>query len=60
MIAITNGAPINDVMELIGRLPSNPGNRAMRLQKRANEAPIITDDGNSILWSADLVILRAR
>ena len=47
----TIGAPINAVTEFTGKAPSNPGNRATRLQNKAKAAPTNTDAGMRMRWS---------
>ena len=46
------------VTELIGRLPSNEGRRAMRLQNKAKSMPMKAVAGMSSLWS--LLLKRKR
>ena len=47
----TIGAPMSAVTELIGRLPSNEGRRAMRLQSKAKSIPMKAVAGIRSLWS---------
>ena len=51
MTEMTTGAPMNAVTALIGRLPSKPGMRAMRLQKSAISIPMSMVAGMSRRWS---------
>ena len=43
---------MREVTELTGKAPSIPGNRAMRLQIRAREAPHNNVPGRRMRWSA--------
>ena len=52
--ANATGAPTRAVTELMGRAPSNPGRRAMRLHTRASEAPQSIVAGRSTRWSSIL------
>ena len=54
----TMGAPISAVTELMGKLPSNEGRRAMRLQNKAKSMPMKAVAGISSLWS--LLLKRKR
>ena len=54
----TIGAPMSAVTELIGRLPSKEGRRAMRLQNKAKSMPRKAVAGMSSLWS--LLLKRNR
>ena len=56
MTQSTMGAPMSAVTELMGRLPSNEGSRAMRLQNKAKSMPRKAVAGMRSLWS----LLRNR
>lgn len=53
---MTTGAPIKAVTAFIGRLPSNPGALAIKLQSKLIFIPISIVVGTRILWSLVLKI----
>jgi len=57
---MTTGAPIMDVMALMGRALSKPGIRAMMLQTSASNAPVKIVPGKMTLWLEVWNRLRVR
>ena len=47
---ITMGAPISPVTTLIGKAPSKPGIRAIKLQNKARTEPAKITAGNNTFW----------
>ena len=60
IIQIINGIPIKDVIELIGRLSSKPGNCEIISAINKMFIPSKMENGINILWSVVLHIILAK